>query len=97
MGLLWDNAHGVDVVVGEVVATWDHLPNLQDDPASAAADLLAAQGAEALIVQIEEADFSCTLCATAKNLQQLECGHEFCRGCIPKIVPPVCPMCRRPL
>ena len=96
---LWDNAHSVDIVDGEVVAMWNHLPGLQDDPASAAADLLAAQTAEALVVQIEleAADFSCTLCATAKNLQLLECGHEFCRDCIPKILPPVCPMCRRPL
>ena len=51
--VLWDNAHNVDIVDGELVAMWDHLPGLQDDAASAAADLVAAQNAEAVMVRIE--------------------------------------------
>ena len=98
---LWENAYNVDIVDGEVVAMWNLLPGLQDDPASAAADLLATQRADALTAQakLEANDFTCTcpLCFNAKNLQILNCGHEICRDCIPRILPPVCPMCRSEL
>jgi hypothetical protein len=78
---------------------WDHLPGLQDDAASAAADVLAHQEAEALVtrLELEAHDFCCDICYTAKNLQELECKHSFCRECIQKFVAPVCPFCRRPL
>ena len=96
---LWDEARNVDIVDGDIVAMWDHLPGLQDDAASVAADLLAYREAEAIVVrqELEEHDFCCPVCYTAKDLQELACGHAFCRGCIPKFVAPMCPFCRRPL
>ena len=83
---LWDEARNVDIVDGDIVAMWDHLPGLQDDAASAAVDLLACREGEAIIVrqELEEHDFCCPVCYTAKDLQELACGHAFCRGCIPK-------------
>ena len=96
---LWEHAHDVGIVDGNVVAMWDHLPGLQDDAASAAADVLAHQEAEALVTQLElEAiDIFCGVCFAAKDLQDLACGHSFCRKCVRTLVNPVCPNCRRPL
>jgi hypothetical protein len=96
---LWEHAHNVDIVNGDVVAMWDHLPGLQGDAASAAADVLAHQEAEALVTQLElEAfDICCGVCYNAKDLQELACTHSFCRKCIRTFVTPVCPFCRRPL
>ena len=96
---LWEHAHDVGIVNGDVVAMWDHLPGLQDDAASAAADVLAQLEAEALVTQLElEAlDIFCGVCFIAKDLQELDCGHSFCRKCVRTLVNPVCPNCRRPL
>ena len=96
---LWDEARNVDIVDGDIVAVWDHVPGLQDDAASAAADLLAYREAEAIVVrqELEEHVFCCPVCYTAKDLQELACSHAFCRGCIPKFATPMCPFFRRPL
>lgn len=96
---LWDNAYNVDIVDDAIVAMWSGQPGLQDDPVSAAADLLATQRADALTAQnvLEAAGFICTICFNAKNLQILDCGHEFCRDCITKFVSHTCPNCRQPL
>ena len=96
---LWEHAHHVSIVDGNVVAMWDHLPGLQDDAASAADDVLAQMEAEALVTQLElEAiDIVCGVCMDAKDLQVLACGHSFCRKCVRTLVTPVCPNCRRPL
>ena len=96
---LWEHAHHVSIVDGNVVAMWDHLPGLQDDAASAADDVLAQMEAEALVTQLElEAiDIVCGVCMDAKDLQVLACGHSFCRKCVRTLVKPVCPNCRRPL
>ena len=45
--VLWENAYNVDIVDGAIVAMWSDMPGLQDDPAAAAADLLATQQADA--------------------------------------------------
>jgi len=96
---LWSCAHGVNIVDGVIVAMWDGLPDLQGDPASAAADLIATQQADALSAQdaLEQAGFICPVCFHAKDLQQLNCGHEFCRDCITKLDSLVCPLCRHPI
>ena len=94
-----DTVPSVNIVDGVVVAVWDGSPDLQRNPASAAAKLIATQQATALSVQsaLELAGFTCPVCFLPKDLRTLDCGHEFCRLCISKLESPVCPFCRRPI
>ena len=97
--VLWENAYNVDIVDGAVVAMWNDMPGLQDDPAAAAADLLATQQADAIEARriVEAAGLVCPICDEPEDLQILDCRHEFCRKCIARFVTKSCPHCRAPI
>jgi hypothetical protein len=97
--VLWESAYSVDIVDDVVVAMWGGMPGLQDDPVAAAAELLATQQADAIEAQriVEAAGLTCTICYEPRDLQMLDCGHDFCRLCIAQFVSKKCPNCRAPI
>jgi hypothetical protein len=96
---LWGSAYNVNIVDEVVVAMWNGMPGLQDDPIAAAADLLATQQADAIEAQriVEAAGIVCPICDEPRDLQTLDCNHEFCRECISKLIVKTCPHCRAPI